>query len=124
LDESVPNAVGRVLEEAKHKVIYLNKGDLVPRGSTDQLVAAFAVRNDSILVATDGDMKSIAKGHGITSSLYAKLNLLKLSCPEPAAADRVRMAMTLIEHEWHVSSDAPGHRLFVEIMSAVIRTNR
>jgi hypothetical protein len=28
------------------------------------------------------------------------------------------------EHEWHVNADAPGHRLFTEILTSIIRTNR
>ena len=124
LDEGVPNAVGRVLESAGHKVLYVNRGDHVPRGSKDPLVAAFAVFNNAILVATDGDMRSIAKGYGITGSVYAKLNLLKLSCSEIEAAGRVQAALSLIEHEWHVGAQTQGRRLFIEIMTTVMRTNR
>jgi predicted nuclease of predicted toxin-antitoxin system len=124
LDEGVPNAVGTALQAARHNVIFLNRGDLVPRGAKDSLVCAFAILNDAILVAMDGDMKVIARGVGITGSAYARLNLLKLSCLETEAADRVTAAMTLIEHEWHVSAGAPGRRLFVEIRTSVIRSNR
>jgi predicted nuclease of predicted toxin-antitoxin system len=124
LDEGVPSAVGVVLGNAGHKVISLNKGDHIPRGSKDLMVCAFAVMNDAILVAMDGDMKTIAKRHGATNSIYAKLNLLKLSCSEVEAAERVRSALTLIEHEWHVNASATGRRIFIEIMSKVIRTNR
>lgn len=124
LDEGVPNSVGKALQELGHRVYFLNEGTLVPRGSKDQLVCAFAVMNDLILVAIDGDMKTIAKRYGATGALYAKLNLLQLRCSELEAADRVRQAMTLIEHEWHVSESKSGRRLFVEIMKSVIRTVR
>ena len=89
LDEGVPNAVGRILEKSGHKVTYLNKGDVVPRGSKDTLVCAFAIMSDQILVAIDGDMKVIARTHGASNSQYTKLNLLKLSCTPPEAASRV-----------------------------------
>lgn len=124
LDEGVPNAVGRILEKSGHKVTYLNKGDVVPRGSKDTLVCAFAIMSDQILVAIDGDMKVIARTHGASNSQYTKLNLLKLSCTPPEAASRVQAAMTLIEHEWHVGDATDGRRFYVEIMKSVMRTNR
>lgn len=124
LDEGVPNAVGRALEESGHRVVYLNKGDLVARGAKDTLVCAFAIMNDLILVASDGDMKVIAKANGATGSIYAKLNLLKLSCTPPEAAERVKVMMTLIEHEWHVGAEREGRRLFVEVQSMAVRSNR
>lgn len=124
LDEGVPNAVGLVLEKARHKVHYLNRGDLLPRGSPDQLVCALAVQNGAILVAMDSDMRTIARGSGVVGSVYARLNLLKLSCAEPDAAARVREALSLIEHEWHVNEGAAGRRLFIEVKTSVIRTNR
>ena len=124
LDEGVPDSVGKVLKAAGHKVLYVNKGKVVPRSSKDSLVCASAILNDAILVATDGDMKAIAKGHGVSGSAYAKLNLVKLSCPETEAAARVKAAITLIEHEWHINAGTTGRRLFVEILTTVIRTNR
>jgi len=124
LDEGVPNSVDRIIKARGHSVAYLNEGTYIPRGSKDTLVCAFAVVNNFILVAMDGDMKAIAKGHGVSKTDYAKLNLLKISCHETDAAARVEASMTLIEHEWYVNSGAPARRLFVEIMKTVIRTNR
>ncbi len=124
LDEGVPNDVGRVFQECGHKVIYLNKNDELPRGSKDQLVCAYAQINDAILIATDGDMKTLAMGHGFTKSNYRQLSLIKLSCFEPNAADRVKSAMSLIEHEWHVSPQTDKRRIFIEILDSVIRTTR
>jgi predicted nuclease of predicted toxin-antitoxin system len=124
LDEGVPNSVGRVLSDGRHKVIYLNQGALLPRGSPDEQVSAFSILNKLILVATDGDMRRIATGHGVGPSAYSRLNLLKLTCPEPMAAQRVEEALSLIEHEWHVNSGAAGRQLFIEILISVIRTNR
>jgi predicted nuclease of predicted toxin-antitoxin system len=89
LDEGAPNSVGRALEARAHKVVYLNEGNLVPRGSKDSFVCAFAVLNDAILVAVDGDMKTLAKRHGVSNSMYARLNLVHLKCIETEAASRV-----------------------------------
>ncbi len=124
LDEGAPDSVGAVLQQAGHKVIYLNRGSALPRGAKDQLVCEFAMINDAVLVAVDGDMRQIARAHGISNSRYKSLNLLKLSCRETHAAARVRAAMTLIEHEWHCSLGSDGRRLFIEVMDSSIKTNR
>jgi predicted nuclease of predicted toxin-antitoxin system len=124
LDEGAPNAVGKMLEAAGHRVLYVNKGDVVPRSSTDQYVSVAAILNDAILVAVDADMKALAKGHGIGGGSYKKLNLLKVSCPEPEAAARIKAALSLIEHEWVVNEGALDRRLFIEISMSVIKTNR
>lgn len=124
INEGVPNAVGKVLKAAEHKVIYLNKGEHLPRGSNDTLVCAFAILNNAILVAMDGDMKVIAKGHGVRGAAYSKLDLLKLSCSETEAAARVNAAITLIEHEWHVNGEASDRRLFMDIKTSLMSTHR
>ena len=122
LDEGVPDSVGKVLRSAGHRVTYLNQTLL--RGSRDQLVVAYAVLNQSILVAIDGDMRQIARGHGISKTGYRQLSLLKLSCREPLAARRVTECLSLIEHEWHFSSLDKDRRLFIDIGDSVIRTHR
>jgi predicted nuclease of predicted toxin-antitoxin system len=124
LDEGVPNSVGRVLTDARHKVTYLNEGKHLPRGAKDELVCAFAIANDMILVAIDGDIKQIAKKFGVTNSQYGSLCLLKLSCKETDAAERVKVSLSLIEHEWHVGARNVGRRIFIEIMGNVIKSNR
>lgn len=123
LDEGVPNSVGILLKSAGHSVLFFNTGKYIPRGSKDNEVCAAAILNEAILVATDGDMKQIAKKNGISNSAYSRLSLLKLSCDEPSAASRVEACMSLIEHEWHVG-DGQTRRLFVEIQKSAVRTNR
>ena len=41
-----------------------------------------------------------------------------------ATAQRVDAAMSLIEHEWQVSSQQRDRRIFIEIRDGVIRTVR
>jgi predicted nuclease of predicted toxin-antitoxin system len=122
LDEGVPDSVGHVFLESGHQVAFLNKS--LARGSSDHLVCAIADINEAILVALDGDMKRIAQGYGVGSGRYLRLGLIKLSCYEPHAAERVRAAMSLIEHEWNNSSGSAGRRIFVEISDKVIRSFR
>lgn len=113
LDEGVPRAVGRLFESNGHFVIYLDQA--IERGSSDPLVATAAQENDCILVALDGDMKAIAKGLGFTNSRYKRLSLIKLSCNEVQAANRVSQFLTLIESEWAISEKKAARRLFIEI---------
>ena len=122
LDEGVPRAVGRKLDDRGHIVIYLQ--DATASGSPDQLVCAVAQANDAILVALDGDMRQLAQRQGVGHSRYRKLSLLKLSCREPRAAERVEKALSLIEHEWNFSTNSSDRRIFIEINDASISTRR
>lgn len=122
LDEGVADSVGRFLESEGHIVIYLR--DSITTGSKDPLVCIAAEANEAILVAHDADMKGLAKRHGVTNGRFKKLNLVKLSCPEPRAVDRLRASLSLIEHEWMVADGKKARRLFVEILKDVIRTMR
>ena len=122
LDEGVPDSVGKVFSDAGHKVIYLR--DAIAPSSPDVLVCAAAESNNAILVALDGDMKEIAKGHGLGGGRFKRLSLVKLSCPEPMAANRVKFALSLIEHEWLISGEKSARRLFIEIGTQVIKTFR
>lgn len=122
LDEGVPNSVGRAFEDSGHEVIYLR--DAIATGSPDQLVCAVAEANDAILVALDGDMRRIAQRHGVGQRRYRRLSLIKLSCRETRAAERVRAAMSFIEHEWNYSSGSADRRIFIEINIDAMHTKR
>lgn len=122
LDEGVADSVGAFLASEGHHVIYLRES--IPTGSSDPLVCIAAAQNDAILVAHDADMKGLVKKHGVGNGRFKRLSLIKLSCPEPRAVDRMREAMSLIEHEWAISSSKTSRRLYIEILPAVIRTMR
>lgn len=122
IDQCVPESVARTFENSGHAVVLLREN--LATDSPDLLVAAVAEQNDAILVSLDGDFKVIARRHGVGRRAYRKLSLIKLSCRESRAAERVRLAMSLIEHEWSVSQDSADRRLFIEIGNSVIRINR
>jgi predicted nuclease of predicted toxin-antitoxin system len=121
LDEGVPDSVGKCFEEAGHSVIY---GNIVSPGAPDQLVSAISEANEAILVALDADMKRIARQHGVGKVRFRRLSLIKLSCRETRAAARVRVSMSLIEHEWRVANRRGERRIFIEIGDSIIRTFR
>ena len=122
LDEGVPVSVGKVLRNAGHEVIFFNESGLAT-GSADPVVCTAAETNDAVLVAADGDMKQLARGHGIKPARFKKLCLLKLECRKPDAARRTQQALTLIEHEWRIVQETSG-RFFVVIGKSSIRTHR
>lgn len=122
LDEGVADSVGVFLEAEGHFVIRLR--DSITTGSKDPLVCVAAEANDAILVAHDADMRGLAKRYGVTNGRFKRLSLIKLSCPEPRAVDRLREALSLIEHEWGVSTSKAARRIFIDIGKDVIRTMR
>ena len=122
LDEGVPDSVGQCFSEAGHEVIYHR--DALAHGSPDQLVCRVSEANDAILVAFDSDMRQFARRRGIGRLRFRRLSLIKLSCRESKAAERVRGVISLIEHEWLVASGQRDRRIFIEIGNDVIRTWR
>lgn len=122
LDEGVPVMTGEALEAVGHEVIYFDQS-AIGKGSADTVVCISAEANDAILVAHDGDMKTLARGHGVMPARFRSLNLLKLACRESNGPRRVTEAMSLIEHEWRVG-EGRERRLFVVVSESVIRTHR
>ena len=76
------------------------------------------------MVALDGDMRQLARQQGIGKLRFRRLSLIKLSCRETKAVERVKSAMSLIEHEWGISSRKRNRRIFIEVSDTVIRTWR
>jgi len=122
LDEGVADSVGAYLTSEGHFVIYLR--DSINTGSADPLVCIAAEANEAILVAHDADMLGLVKKHGVSNGRFKRLSLIKLSCPAPRAVDRLKTAMSLIEHEWIVSGTKTARRVHIEIKTDIIRTMR
>lgn len=123
LDEGVPIRVGQAFENAGHDVIYFK--DALETGSADDIVAITAAANDAILIACDGDMRTMAKKFGVSNTRFRELRLIKITLKSKARAyDRAHAAMSLIEHEWKIASQKAARRMFVEVSENVIRTHR
>ncbi len=122
IDQCVPDSAGRAFQQMGHEVVYLR--EKIAASSPDPLVAAVAEANNAILVSLDGDFKKIAQRRGIGRRGLRDLSFIKLSCRESRAAERVAIAMSLIEHEWRLALASRDRRLFMEISDSVIRTNR
>ncbi len=122
LDEGVAISVGKFLETQKHEVVYFHEA--ATKGSPDQLVCTIAEINDAILVAHDGDMRAFARKAGVSNNRYKSLSLLKLSCSEPMAIQRIKEALPLIEFEWVKSGNVRKRRIFFEVGKSFMKTNR
>jgi predicted nuclease of predicted toxin-antitoxin system len=122
IDQCVPESAGIALKELGHNVTFLR--EQLATDSPDSLVAAVAERNDAILVSLDGDFRVIARRHGVGRRAYRRLSLIKLSCRESRAAERLRLCMSTILHEWHLSQGLRDRRLLMEIGDSMIRINR
>ena len=125
VDQCVPESVARTLESHHHDVIRLR--ERIAPDSPDNLVAAVSQSNDAILLTMDGDFKAIARRHGIGSTRFRRLSLLRFErCRESAAAKRLEEAMSLIEHEWDIGGGrgSADRRMFVVIRGGSIVTHR
>jgi predicted nuclease of predicted toxin-antitoxin system len=123
IDQCVPSSVARALADNGLDVILLR--EKTAPDSPDTLVAAVAEANNAILVTMDGDFKSIASRTGIGHRRYRKLSLVRFEkCREAMAADRLREALSLIEHEWAYGGGKKDRRMFVVITAETIRTHR
>jgi predicted nuclease of predicted toxin-antitoxin system len=123
IDQNVPDSVGSVLVSNGHEVVPLRTR--IPTSSPDTLVAAVAEANDAILVTFDPDFKALASRIGIGQRRFKRLSLIRFErCRESQAAQRMQDALSLIEHEWAISTGARDRRLFVVISRQTIRTHR
>ena len=122
-DQCVPESVPKVLEGAGYDVVRLR--EKIATNTPDQLVAAVAEANRAVLVTMDADFKAIAKRAGASRRSFKSLSLLRFEkCRESRAAERLRSALTLIEHEWEWANSGTGRRMYVVIATEVIRTHR
>ncbi len=122
IDQCVPDSAGRALADEGHEVVFLR--EKIATSTPDPLVAAVAEANDAILVSLDADFRQLARRYGVARRRFRNLSLIKLSCRESRAADRLREAMTLIYHEWQYLGAQRDRRLFLDIGDNVIRTIR
>ena len=123
VDHCVPESVAKLLEESGYQAIRLR--DRTAPDSPDALVAAVSEANNAVLVTMDGDFKSIASRSGIGNRRFRKLSLLRFEkCRESDSANRLKAALSLIEHEFDYRNGAKDRSMFVVITYETIRTHR
>jgi len=95
IDQCCPDSAGKAFESAGYEVIYLR--EKIAPNSPDSLVAAVAEANRAILVSLDGDFKKIAQRHGVGRRALRTLSLIKLTCRESRANERIRAVPPRVE---------------------------
>lgn len=107
---------------AGHEVLLLR--EVIPRDSPDQLVATISELYEAVLVSFDKDFKALAPRVGMGQQRFRRLSRIGFRCSEPQATRRIRVALSLIEHEWQIAQTAADKRMIVEISETTIRTIR
>lgn len=124
LDEGAPIGLAQPFEARGHRVI--RHGDVLAPGASDTLVAAQAALNGAALVATDRDMRQIAKrfGNAAHAPRFPGLHLIFIGCNAALAPKRVEHVMSLIELEWGVAHQKAARSLSIEVGPHHVRSNR
>lgn len=123
VDQNVPDSVGTTLRKYGHDVTLLR--EVIPTESPDPLVAATAQSYRAVLVSFDRDFDAKRAAVQI-GRREEKLSRVILKCREPEAANRIEVAMTLIESEYRIfrKKDSGLKRMYVEVQGGAIRTHR
>jgi hypothetical protein len=123
IDHCVPGSVPGVLRDAGHEVILLR--ERIAQDSPDPLVAAVSEMNGAVLVSLDSDFRSLApripRGQ---RQRFRKLSRVGLRCRAPRCAQRLSVALSLIEHEWTVAQESADRRMIVDVGETYIRSIR
>lgn len=97
----------------------------MPIDSPDPVVATVGDMEGAVLVSCDHDFEAIAprilKG---MRARFRKLSRISIRCAEYHAARRVEEAMELIELEYRTAQSRADKRMFIEIQTTGIKTNR
>ena len=91
--------------------------------SPDPVIAVACSRSGQVLVSHDKDFKGVAKRLNVTQRQYRdSLHRISLRCPEPDDVERLKEALSLIEHEWRlIRGDRP---MDIEVRSSSILVRR
>jgi Domain of unknown function (DUF5615) len=123
IDHCVPDSVGRVLQDAGHEVILLR--ERIAPDSPDPLVAAVSEMNGAVLISLDSDFRRLApRVPAGQRQRFRRLSRIGLRCKAPRCAQRLMVALSLIEHEWGVAQSSADKRMIVEIGESYVRSIR
>jgi predicted nuclease of predicted toxin-antitoxin system len=123
LDENVPASVLDVLRNNEHTVQFIR--DFVPPGSQDQVVATVAEQLEAVLVSFDGDFEKIApRIPDGARRRFRSLSRIWMQCNEIQAAQRLSIALELIETEYLLATNGQDGRMHIWLSNGYIKTYR
>lgn len=119
LDENVAASVQHVLEDAGHEVIWTR--DITGQGAADDVVAAVSENDRAVLVSHDKDFKKIApRIPDGQRQRFRRLNMVRLQCTKPRAAERFSKLLVYIEFDYNHRQAHGLGRSIVEIRPDVM----
>ena len=93
--------------------------------SEDRVIGVACALGGHILISGDSDFKAIAKTLNISKRTYREqLHKIALRCDEPIAAQKLKSAMSIIEHEWALVLAGREEPLTIELTNVAIRIVR
>lgn len=119
LDQCVPDAVGRFLNDSGHDAVYLRT--VLETNTPDQLVAAQALHDDRILVSVDSDFRKMRKRLSIDAPKVKTLNVVLMTCGQIAAPARIQVALPHIVFAWETRSSRTSKPMLVEVQGSAVR---
>jgi predicted nuclease of predicted toxin-antitoxin system len=123
LDENVPIDMAEMLVRNGHQAEFIR--EYVPPGAADLIVAAVAEQQECVLLSFDGDFEAIAPriplGHRIR---FRKLSRIWMRCDEPKGAERLEIALDLVQSEFALAQQRADKRLLFWVGREYLRTHR
>jgi hypothetical protein len=122
-DEDVPDSVGNVIAAAGHGLTRLR--DAILTGSPDPVVAATCQEGGLVLVTCNyRDFRKMTQQMGVTRRRANGLCRIELGCKQHSAANRMQVAMSIIEHEWARYQVDPNNPLVIYVGDGAIQVRR
>jgi predicted nuclease of predicted toxin-antitoxin system len=123
LDENIPAPVLGALIEKFHEAKSIT--DLVPGGSPDQLVAAAAEEDGSILVSHDRDFRRIApRVMDGQQRRFRRLSIVHMDCAAPRIVQRLVYNLPVIAFELEERRHMRDGRLIIAIRTEMVHIHR
>ena len=124
IDENVPRSVADLLSDKGHEVILVT--DVLPVGSSDPTVAAYASRHEAIVVTWNrvDFQKLISRRPPANQNQLRHAGLLCISCLETRGRRRIEEVLDLIEYEHGRAQGMRDRRVIIDIGEEHVRILR